>query len=75
VPPEEAELLQRELTAVASPEWGALLFSKDFKRHLEAAEQLVASLDSALEEVQASLDLVLRWAVLRICDGNMQVGP
>lgn len=33
----------------------------------------MASLSELLEEVQASLDLILRWAVLRICDGNMQV--
>lgn len=72
MPPEEAESLQRELTAIASPAWAALLFHKDFKRHLEAAEQLVANLADLLEEVQASLDLILRWAVLRICDGNMQ---
>ena len=76
VPPEEVESLQRELTALASPEWAALLFHRDFKKHLEAAEQLLASLAEMLAEVQASLDLILRWAVLRICDGNMQVsGP
>ena len=39
VAPEEAEALQRELAAVAAPEWLALLFHKDFKRHLDAAEQ------------------------------------
>lgn len=33
----------------------------------------MASLSELLEEVQASLDLIFRWAVLRICDGNMQV--
>lgn len=32
----------------------------------------MASLSELLEEVQASLDLIFRWAVLRICDGNMQ---
>lgn len=72
VAPEEVELLQRELAAVASPDWYGLLFAKDFKRHLDAAEQLMASLSELLEEVQASLDLIFRWAVLRICDGNMQ---
>lgn len=65
--------MQRELMAVASPEWAALLFHKDFKRHLDAVELLLANLAAMLEEVQASLDLILRWAVLRICDGNMQV--
>ncbi|KAL4424717.1 hypothetical protein ABPG77_000060 [Micractinium sp. CCAP 211/92] len=70
--PEEAESLQRELSGVASPEWSALLFHKDFKRHLDAVEMLLANLAGLLPEVQASLDLLLRWAVLRICDGNMQ---
>ncbi len=40
VAPEEAESLQRELAAVASPDWYGLLFAKDFKRHLDAAEQV-----------------------------------
>lgn len=40
VAPEEVELLQRELAAVASPDWYGLLFAKDFKRHLDAAEQV-----------------------------------
>lgn len=34
---------------------------------------LLANLAGLLPEVQANLDLLLRWAVLRICDGNMQV--
>ena len=50
-----------------------LLFNKDFKRHLEAADLLTQQLPELLDEVRASLDLVFRWVVLRICDGNMQV--
>ena len=69
---EELDNLQRELAAVASPEFHALLFHKDFKRHLEAADAVVAALPELLEVVAANLDLLLRWAVLRICDGNMQ---
>lgn len=46
---------------------------QDFKRHLDAVDLLLANLADLLPEVQASLDLLLRWAVLRICDGNMQV--
>lgn len=34
--------------------------------------QVIEALEDLLEEVAASLDLLLRWAVLRICDGNMQ---
>lgn len=51
-----------------------LLFAKDFKKHLDAADRLSAALPSLLEEVKASLDLLFRWVVVRICDGNMQVG-
>lgn len=72
VNPEEVEGLQRDLAAVASPEFAALLFNKDFKRQLDAVERLLQSLEGLLAEVQANLDLLLRWAVLRICDGNMQ---
>lgn len=37
---EEIENLQREMAAVASPEWQALLFHKDFRQHLAAADQV-----------------------------------
>jgi cytoskeleton-associated protein 5 len=72
--PEEVESPQQKLTAVASPAWAALQFHRDFSKHMEAAEQLVTSLPAELPAVQASLDLILRWAELRICDGGPQVG-
>lgn len=49
-----------------------LLFSKDFKRHVEAADMLLAQLPDLSEAALSCLDLLLRWAALRICDANTQ---
>ena len=46
----------------------ALLFAKDFQKHVEAAELLLAELPEHPEHMMASLDLLLRWAVVRMCD-------
>eukprot|EP00887_Chlorella_sp_A99_P000367 scaffold13.g367.t1 len=68
---EELDNLQRELAAVASPELQGMLFHRDFKKHLEAADQIVAALPELEAEVAANLDLLLRWAslvkVLEMC--------
>ena len=49
-----------------------LLFSKDFKKHIEAADVLLGQLDDVGEAVISCLDLLLRWLVYRICDANTQ---
>lgn len=46
----------------------ALLFAKDFQKHVEAAELLLAELPAHPEAMMASLDLLFRWAVVRMCD-------
>ena len=48
-----------------------LLFGRDFKAHLEAAELLAASLPAEMPAVVAGLDLLLTWICARICDANM----
>ena len=50
----------------------ALLFSKDFRQHVEAADMLLGQLPDIPEAAVSNLDLLLRWAVLRMCDGNTQ---
>ncbi|RMZ53878.1 hypothetical protein APUTEX25_005624, partial [Auxenochlorella protothecoides] len=65
--PDEPELLEKEFQGVTSPE-----FSRDFKGHLQAADTLLAQLDLVWAGVVAGLDLILRWVVLRMADGNMQ---
>ena len=43
---------------------------------MEAADRLAAALEPGgglgPDELAGSLDLLLRWAVLRVCEGNMQ---
>lgn len=48
-----------------------LLFAKDFQKHVEAADMIMAELSATPEEREAvlsCLDLLLRWAVIRLCD-------
>ena len=45
-----------------------LLFASDFRKHVEAAELLMAALPCEAEAELAALDLLLRWAVVRLCD-------
>lgn len=49
-----------------------LLFSPDFKRHIEAADLLLQQLPDVADAAVSCLDLLLRWAVLRLCDANTQ---
>jgi hypothetical protein len=50
----------------------AALFGKDFTRHLAAVDMLLSALAEDFNAVLAALDLVFRWVVLRLCEGNMQ---
>ena len=49
-----------------------LFFSSDFKRHIEAADLLLQQLPDVADAAVSCLDLLLRWAVLRLCDANTQ---
>lgn len=49
-----------------------LLFSADFRRHIEAADLLLIQLPDITDAAVSCLDLLLRWAVLRLCDANTQ---
>lgn len=48
----------------------ALLFHKDFKRHMEGADLLADASAADPEAALASLDLALRWLTLRQQDAN-----
>ena len=50
----------------------AALFGKDFTRHLAAVDMLLSALTEDFDALLAALDLVFRWVVLRLCEGNMQ---
>ena len=47
-----------------------LLFAKDFRGQVEAAELLTGRLEPESSAVQACVDLLLQWTAARICDGN-----
>ena len=46
----------------------ALLFGKDFRAHIKAVEHLEAALSESPDAVEGTLDLLLRWVVLRLCE-------
>jgi len=46
----------------------SLLFAKDFQKHVEAADLVMAELSANPEAVLSCLDMLLRWAVIRLCD-------
>lgn len=72
--PEEHDELKAELAGVAGPALLGEMFSRDFRKHCSAAERIKAAASGAEHErVVGSLDLVLQWAALRVCESNTQV--
>jgi cytoskeleton-associated protein 5 len=74
-PLDELEVLEAAFTGIASDELRSLLFSRDFKDHVKAADLLSTALvpEDLLPEGIACLDIIFRWAIVRICEGNTQV--
>ncbi|KAG1675584.1 hypothetical protein FOA52_014172 [Chlamydomonas sp. UWO 241] len=73
VRPDEAATLEVELAPLLGGALKGAMLSKEFKRHCEAAAMLVDAASGALyEEVLGSLDLLLRWCVLRVVEANTQ---
>ncbi|GMH42322.1 hypothetical protein BSKO_10241 [Bryopsis sp. KO-2023] len=72
IPPDEAELLKHDLEPLVSATISRLLFSTDFKHHCQAADMIKASVESLYDEVLSCVDLIFRWAVMRIVEGNTQ---
>ncbi|KAK9818850.1 hypothetical protein WJX81_005118, partial [Elliptochloris bilobata] len=65
---DEEEAIEQELGTLCSDQLRGLLFASDFRKHVEAAELLIAALPAEAEAELAALDLLLRWAVVRLCD-------
>lgn len=72
-PSDELENLEAAFALGASDDFLRLLFSKDFKDHLRAADALSNAMPDLLNEAVANLDLIFRWAIVRICEGNTQL--
>jgi cytoskeleton-associated protein 5 len=63
-----AEELSAAAAAYMRDDLRARMLCADFKMHIEAAEALEGALSEQLEEVISVLDLLFRWAVLRLCE-------
>eukprot|EP00775_Hariotina_reticulata_P007310 gene7310-7523_t len=74
--PDEVQQLEMDLGALTAPGLKANMFAKDFKKQVLAADALKAWItmraDEAYEACIACLDLLLRWSVVRLAEGNTQ---
>eukprot|EP00198_Chlamydomonas_reinhardtii_P006227 XP_001695563.1 microtubule associated protein [Chlamydomonas reinhardtii] len=68
--PDEPQTLEAELGPLLSPALKAAAFSKDFKKHCEAADMITRSLPTNYDDVIAVVDLLFRWSTLRILESN-----
>ena len=63
----------RELLApVASRSLIAKMFSQDFQDHVDALDALSEAVPGQMNEILTSLDLILQWIVLILCEQNTQ---
>ncbi|KAG2440105.1 hypothetical protein HXX76_004219 [Chlamydomonas incerta] len=70
VMPDEPQTLEAEMGPLLSPALKAAAFSKDFKKHCEAADMITKSLHTNYDDVIAVVDLLFRWSTLRILESN-----
>ncbi|GLC42611.1 hypothetical protein PLESTB_001118900 [Pleodorina starrii] len=68
--PDEPQTLEAEFSPMLGPALRAAAFSKDFKKHCEAADMLTRALPHMYDEVIAIVDLLFRWSTLRILESN-----
>ena len=64
--------LQEMLSSVASTALCAKMFSKDFQDHVDALEALTEAASGQMNEILTSLDLILQWIVVILCEQNTQ---
>ena len=69
---DDRERLRDLLTPVASTMLAAKMFSGDFQDHIDALNFLVDGVPGRMNEILTSLDLLLRWIVLVLCEQNTQ---
>lgn len=69
---EHTQQLNDQFNAVAKPEFVKLMFSKDFKQHIKALDQISNQLQLDPLNVLNNCDLILKWATFRFFDTNPQ---
>ncbi len=68
--PEHAQHLQQQARPYLSEALHAKMFSRDFRKHREALQELTAAVDDHPAATQQNADLLLKWASLRLFDAN-----
>mmetsp|Transcript_41681 Transcript_41681/g.67622 ORF Transcript_41681/g.67622 Transcript_41681/m.67622 type:complete len:1327 (-) Transcript_41681:170-4150(-) len=71
--PDTVDNLRESLLPYTSDFMQSLLFGKDHQKHAGAVAELMRSLPAFQKEMVDNLDLVLKWASVRICEGNTAV--
>jgi cytoskeleton-associated protein 5 len=70
--PGDRERLRELLAPVASTMLAAKMFSGDFQDHIDALNALEEGVPDRMNELLTSLDLILQWIVLVLCEQNTQ---
>jgi cytoskeleton-associated protein 5 len=70
--PSDRARLQDLLEPIASPSLWSKMFSTTFQDHVEAMNALIESIPSHMGEILMSLDLILGWVVVILCEQNTQ---
>lgn len=72
-PSKESRLQTKNmLLGIVSPTLLQLMFSNDFQDHVAAADMITEALPNFLQEVISSLDLILSWSIMILCEANTQ---
>lgn len=69
---DDRERLRELLVPVASAMLAAKMFSADFQDHVDALNALAEGVPGRMNEILTSLDLILQWIVLVLCEQNTQ---
>lgn len=67
---DDRERLRELLAPVASTMLVAKMFSGDFQDHVDALSALAEGVPGRMNEILTSLDLILQWIVLVLCEQN-----
>jgi cytoskeleton-associated protein 5 len=68
--PEHAQHLQQQARPYLGEALHAKMFSRDFRKHREALQELTAAVEDHPAATQQNADLLLKWASLRLFDAN-----
>jgi len=68
--PEHAQHLQQQAKPYLSEGLYSKMFSKDFRKHREALQELTEAVSEHPEPAKQNADILLKWSTLRLFDAN-----